>query len=57
MQIQEGVSFQHVMENGAWIPGRLAEFLPADMIQQVLAVVGLDEDSPDRMVWTASTSG
>nr|XP_027067494.1 uncharacterized protein LOC113693117 [Coffea arabica] len=45
------------MENGVWIPGRLAEFLPADMVQQVLAMGSPPGDSPDRMVWTASTSG
>ena len=55
--MQEGLSFQDIMENGTWVTWRLVEVLPVDIIQQVLAVVGPDGDSPDRMIWTASSSG
>nr|XP_027083566.1 uncharacterized protein LOC113705856 [Coffea arabica] len=57
VKVQEGLSFQDIMENETWVTWWLAEVLPVDIIQHVLAVVGPDGDSPDRMIWTASSSG
>ncbi|XP_071933115.1 uncharacterized protein [Coffea arabica] len=45
------------MEDREWVVWKLAEVLPCDMVQQVLAMAGLDGASPDRMIWLASSSG
>nr|XP_027067566.1 uncharacterized protein LOC113693192 [Coffea arabica] len=57
VEVRGDVSFSNVLADGDWVTWRLAEILPIDMVQQVLAVAGPCGNSPDWMIWTATSSG
>ena len=57
MEVREDISFHHVMEHIEWVMPRSVEFLPLDMVHQVLEVDGPPGVSPDRMIWLVKSSG
>ena len=48
--------FQHFIKTRAWNIYMLAQVLPSDIVQKILCMAVPHRNSPDVMIWTASTS-